>query len=331
MPPQIAIIGAGISGAIAYNALRSYKPTIYEGAAKRPCLDRHKAIMRIRDSKTALLLGCEVEKVKVNRMALWNGELTDRCTIQMNNEYSIKTAGDIRDKSIQHLGVVERLLIKGDIETPISDTCYEHCLEHVQKHYPDDYFSDVLDIHFYKPNVKQPFIANKFDTIISTIPLAVMCKACGIEIPEGTKFETYPITVLTGEIKIDCNIHQTVYVPEDHHNCYRVTIEGKKLMMECVEHPNAEEIDLMLSLFGLTTYEVSDLESHTQNHGKMTKVDEDVRRNLIYTLTDEFNIYSFGRFGIWKPIRTDHLIGDIEKIKRMISAGKYAINQERSK
>ena len=62
-------------------------------------------------------------------------------------------------------------------------------------------------------------------------------------------------------------------------------------------------------------------------------VDDDARKSLIYELTDRFGIYSFGRFATWKPIRTDHLVGDIDVVKKLMAASSmsYHVTKQRSK
>ena len=84
-----------------------------------------------------------------------------------------------------------------------------------------------------------------------------------------------------------------------------------------------EELEVVAeSGFGLPLSCVQDFECHRQPFGKIGCSDDSLRRALILKLTEKFGIYSFGRYAIWKPIRADELIDDIEKIRRMINVSE---------
>jgi hypothetical protein len=48
-------------------------------------------------------------------------------------------------------------------------------------------------------------------------------------------------------------------------------------------------------------------------------------------LTDRFGIYSLGRYAIWKPIRADHLVQDVEKIKQLAKLSSVSAGYERNR
>jgi hypothetical protein len=61
--------------------------------------------------------------------------------------------------------------------------------------------------------------------------------------------------------------------------------------------------------------------------GKIEAINDDERKALLLELTDKFNIYSLGRYAIWKDsVGADAVAHDLERIYQMIS-----VSQERRK
>lgn len=332
--PRLIIIGAGVAGSIAARALASMSPRVFEAGPKRSCLDAHKAVMRLRDERAAMLLGVETEKVQATRQILWGGELHESCDVRMNNFYSLKVSGEIHKKSISNVGTVERLLIRGNVEPP-ENTEFDTALRAIDRVRDASSPKGVHTASFYHPrgvNYQETIreMILEYDIAISTIPLNKMAEMVGLN-TEGASFNVSTISVFTGHLSIDSTVNQTIYVPEPEYKTYRATIEGRKVMFEATEEPSWDELDYLLKMFGIDSNMIEDPERGTQKAGKMSKIDDTLRRRLIYHLTDEFNIFSFGRFGIWKPIRTDEMVSDIEVIKRMIRVGAYQVQKERSR
>jgi len=80
------------------------------------------------------------------------------------------------------------------------------------------------------------------------------------------------------------------------------------------------ELDKILkSCFGLLEDYITNISVYKQNIGKILPIDDSVRKYFILTLTERYNIYSLGRHAVWKPLRIDDLLKDIEQIKKLIS------------
>jgi hypothetical protein len=107
-----------------------------------------------------------------------------------------------------------------------------------------------------------------------------------------------------------------------------VTVEKNRVMAEITgyesfAHISCEKIiNNALSVFGIPQRFIENVTSYVQHNGKIACENDDYRRALILHMTEKYNIYSFGRYAIWKQIRADRLLGDIEKIRKMISASE---------
>jgi len=311
---KIVIIGAGISGAIAAGALSSYNPKIFDAAKKK--VQNHRAVMRLRDSSVCMYLGVGYRKVKVHKAISFEGKLKSAPNIKMNNLYSMKTNGTLSDRSISNLGSADRFIMTQPYS--IKDVAYDKWLVGVSKNALS--FADGT--------------TETFDACISTIPMPIMLIAAGIG-DASDLFEYKNIFVYRGKLNIKSSINQTLYFPSDAFHIYRATIQSQDIIIESVSEINPEEIAGAMKCFGIKPphYDISVAKVYKQEMGKMLPINEHRRKWSIITLTDTFNIYSFGRFAIWKPIRTDHLVSDIENIKAMITddskyfAHKIAINK----
>ena len=78
-----------------------------------------------------------------------------------------------------------------------------------------------------------------------------------------------------------------------------------------------EELSDVLDAFGLD--QVSEpLGTVKQSFGKIAPIDAAIRKNLLFRLTHERNIYSLGRFATYRNILLDDVVADIGHIKRML-------------
>jgi hypothetical protein len=109
------------------------------------------------------------------------------------------------------------------------------------------------------------------------------------------------------------------------------SITKDNLIIEYVDKPHEREYSLdiaeILSQFGIKEYELDLPKFNELPVGKLSPIPEATRRDFIYKLTNEHDIYSFGRNGIWKSIRLDELFEDILKIDKMIENGLYYRNK----
>jgi hypothetical protein len=57
---------------------------------------------------------------------------------------------------------------------------------------------------------------------------------------------------------------------------------------------------------------------------KILPIDEDIRRRFIMWASDNFGIYSLGRFATWRPgLQLDDLVNDVRVIQRISSTNSY--------
>lgn len=311
--PKVVIIGAGVAGTIASSATSAYSPSVLERKSKADLFQDHHAVLRIRDPRTALLLGCDIKPIRIKKEIFYDGRLHNECTIVMNNLYSLKTSESIGTKSIMEAGMHERFILEGSVAGP-SNASYECTLEGVEK--------GILRT--------DRDVTVSYNYCISTIPLPTMARIAGL-VFDATKFRTNPIVVWQAESKVASDVHQTIYFPELEFKTYRATLEGRRFVLEATDIPSSDEINHVLLQFGLGLDEMKERDLVVQQNGKLVPADDQLRRSLIYQLTDRFNVFSLGRYAIWKPLRIDDLVDDIERIKRMMMThDRYEIQKERS-
>jgi hypothetical protein len=119
------------------------------------------------------------------------------------------------------------------------------------------------------------------------------------------------------EINISLNLSQ------ENNNELTTTISRSITFSNEIE----EDIKTIMNDFGFLDYKVSEVKLNTIPVGKMSPINEKLRKDFIYKLTNDYNVWSFGRNGIWKSITLDRLFDDIHKIDRMITNGLYHRNQ----
>lgn len=302
--PNIKIIGAGIAGAVASGYFSSSSPDVYESSnPDNSKLNKHKAVMRIRDPRIGMILGADMKEVDVYKQCLSNKKLYWESDIRMRNLYSKKVNGCISAGSISDLGKVKRYIL---LNFELSNVVYGAKVVKFKK--------DSHSFYLEKEN-KQEIV--DYDFCISTIPMFDLLKMVDAEIPE--KFSWKDIYVTRMEVPIKSEVHQTIYVPEEEYCCYRVTLEGQEMIFESINSaPGEEEIEELSNYFGIADSRSAPKKQYTQKMGKIIPIDDEIRRTLILTLTEKYGIYSLGRFSVWKKLRVDDLIPDLDRIRRMM-------------
>jgi len=308
--PNIKIIGAGIAGAVAAGYFSSSSPTIYESSNPEGSkLNKHKAVMRIRDPRIGMILGADMKEVDVYKQCLFNKKLYWESDIRMRNLYSKKINDCIAAGSISDLGKVKRYLL---MNFEISNVVYGASVTKFEKDSRRFFFEKSFE-----PKSSAESCAVDYDFCISTIPVFKLLEMVDIDTAENFSWKDIYVTRI--EVPIKSEVHQTIYVPEESYCCYRVTLEGQKMIFESINSaPSKEEIEELSSYFGIE--EVGDLQKkqYIQKMGKIFPINDDARRARILTLTEKYGIYSLGRFSVWKKLRVDDLIPDLDRIRKMM-------------
>ena len=302
MHHKLVIIGAGISGSLALKYFSSYDPVVFEAKSKTALSD-HKAVMRLRDQRIGMLLGVSSREIDVDKQILFRDNLYWESSIQMRNLYSRKVCDSILSRSASDLGIKKRYLMSN--ANFVAE--YDHEFVGIE-----DGLLVILD----RINNQTKFVS--YDFCISTIPLPILIKKLSLKYE--IKFQAEPIYVMRSKLNILSEVNQTIYVPENEYKIYRMTLQEGELILESFGgYPNESEISSLICYFGISLDCCLKFDKIEQKYGKILPIDSIVRRSIVFELTEKFRIFSLGRYALWKSIRTDDLIKDLEKIQRMVS------------
>lgn len=319
------IIGAGLAGLLAANMLRKSNPTVYEQQASLP--NNHTALLRHRENKISEATSIPFKKVKVQKaIAICDSRnkwhIKTKPNIRYSNMYSFKVTGGYESRSISNLDPVERYIAPPDFIRLLS--------------------LGTNIIYSQEYEICERRIKNKDDAqpIISTMPMPVLAEKVGYEFK--SKFQFKKIVVCTTDIvNFDCDIYQTVYHPDPSYPLYRVSITGKRVIMEFIgdddvipgrlfgmtENQLQEfTISILQTSFGIYAVDVDDISEirvKHNNYGKIKDIDDRERKDFIKYMTDHYNVYSLGRYAIWKNILLDDVHKDILVIKKLIQTNGY--------
>lgn len=313
MSKRIVIIGAGLAGAIAYNALRSYRPVILDAGPERKFMEVHPAVMRLRDPSVAQFIGARFEEITVQKSIFFNGRTYNESNIFFNNLYSLKLYRGLGRRSLKTLGDNKRFILPEGYPVPDNIRWNVHVKE----------ISDG-DILWNRDGSGYDYRSISYDYCISTIPMTKMVGE--ICVPDRAifledQFRSIPVHVMHLSLPFPSTVNQTIYFPSPSTQIYRITISGRNVIIEAVDTFGVDEAEnLIMDAFGIDDVDSKNKKTFIMPIGKMMAINEDQRRNYIMWLTSKHNVFSFGRFSVWRPLRTDQLLGDIEKIKRWISA-----------
>lgn len=289
------IVGAGMAGLIAANILKHHEPTIIEAQPSLP--NNHKALLRFRSNRIGAAVGIPFREVFVRKAIVHDTTFLEVPNPYACNMYSFKVTGQIMDRSIWDITPGPRYIA------------------------PDDFIRLLSRGHNIRFNTRFA-IERSDDPIVSTIPMPVMMDMVGWK--NKPVFEYNHIWALnTTIVNPKCNIHQTIYFTDLSNPCYRASIVGDRFIAEFVGQPTNKSLHEVLDYFGLPASTMCDDPTITkQAYGKIVPIDDELRKEFIYTLTREYNIYSLGRFATWRQLVLDDLVDDIELIKGLIGGEK---------
>lgn len=280
------IYGAGMAGLLAGNMLRRWSPMLREAQPGLP--DNHSALLRFRSDVVSAATGIPFRRVKVLKAVWRDGKLRSEATLRDNNEYAFKVAGDIIVRSVINLDPVERYIAPPGFISDMAESC----------------------MVTYDSPMTEP------EECVSTIPMPKLMQIVGwADVPE---FKYRPITTVNITIehpKVD--VYQTIYYPTERKPYYRASLTGNLLTIEYANvAPYVTDYTDVLEDFGLWSVDVmSEPKVSRQEYGKLLPIDDRLRKAFILAMTDQYRIYSLGRFGTWRQILMDDVVQDVRRIE----------------
>ena len=286
------IVGAGLAGLIAGHAFPNMP--IVEAMEEPSAI--HKALLRFRSNEIARLTGIDFKPVTVRKGIWYQGDWVkpNPCVC---NQYAAKVLGRIHDRSIWDISTQTRYIA------------------------PDDFYERLVDTMSARIEWGTRADFNAAEPIISTAPMEIVLNELNRTIRQS--FKRAPIHVERFKV-IACDVYQTVYFPQEDQFVYRASITGDTLIVEFTEGQSDKDwLYDVLPAFGLSAADIQHMERADQKYGKIAPIDEAARHKAIEMLTNDYEIYSLGRFATWRNILLDDLARDIDVIKNLITASSY--------
>jgi len=280
------IVGAGLAGLIAAHAWPN-APVLEISPKPRAT---HRALLRFRSDAVAKLTGIEFRKVTVHK-GIWADQDFRPPSIRWANLYAQKVVGRLAgDRSIWNIQTAERFIA------------------------PDNLYEQLVDAVGDRIQWATAAAFNTRALLISTAPLPHVLNNLT---SGGHEFRRASIHVTRWHVP-GADVFQTVYFPERGTGLYRASITGHALIAEAIEPINVDDEKHLGRAFGINVGNCERLESVEQAFGKIVPCDEGVRKQILFRLTHDHNIYSLGRFATWRNILLDDVVDDIAVIKRLL-------------
>ena len=285
--------------------MRSFNPMIKEAQKYLP--NNHGALLRFRSDKVETATAVPFKKVRVKKAIKHDGKIITTPNLMLSNMYSQKVTGSVLDRSINNLDDVDRYIAPWHLINEMAKNCsieYERKLDR----------RSLEEMHDWEPH--RP--------IISTLPMPVLMKIVGWdEVPEFPKQKIW-----TQKVKImdpDCQVCQTIYYPDPLIKHYRVSLIGDTLISEFTEKPDTNigvhAMDVLSEDFGIRSYKIDDMKESEQEYGKIMPIDDRIRKEFIFQMTNKYNIYSVGRFATWRQLLLDDVVDDLKVVEQFIRGG----------
>lgn len=304
------IVGAGLAGLIAAHAWPNSQ--VVE-IAPNP-VESHKALLRFRTEAVSHLTGIEFKRVQV-RKGIWEEGAFHQPDIRRANMYARKVLPGLGlsggERSIWSIDPVDRFVAPDDF--------YDRMIERVGLRIQWGCRADFLA----KSSVTLE--AGPFSgPFISTAPLPALLKDLQMVEPTFTcNFARAPITVERYVIP-GADLYQTIYFPGGDTKVYRASMTGSALIIEyagnIAESWDIRDLSVVFEAFGLGDQEMINIGVVEQKYGKIVEIEPAIRRNLLFRLTNEYGIYSLGRFATWRNLLLDDVVKDIAVIRRLLAA-----------
>lgn len=285
------IIGAGLSGCLA--ALMIPGSEIYEPLEKPKV---HQALLRFRSDRIGKAVGIPFKKVVVHK-GIWHNNTPVQLAPKYIIRYARKVSSAITARSIVNQEPVERWIAPIDFHRQMLNMLYVAPLSN---------FQNLVD----------------GEAVISTVPMNVL--------NEKLEIDNFPCELVSQKIYVskfvieDCDIHMTNYYTGTDTPVYRASLSGNELIVESSFPIVRKDMDIIKASFGLDGIPLHfRIENFEQSIGKINPIDEQKRKAHLYRLTRDYNIYSLGRFAIWKNIVMDDVYNDILRIKEWVHKSDY--------
>ena len=299
------IIGAGLAGLLAANMLRYRNPTIIEQQSDLP--NNHSAVLRFRSHIVGDVLNIPFKKVTLVKSYLpWKNPVADALA------YSFKNSGTYRS---------DRSIIAG---TVVADRWIA----------PPDLIAKMAERASIKLGQRlEQFGEGTDEPWISTMPMPALMKL--LEYPKRNLVNFgYASGVNIKARIVGCDAYASILVPDPAFPFARISVTRDELAIEIPFGPldgaYGSIIASVAELLGIAQERFVDIKVHNSRYAKIVPIDEMERTAFQHWATDNFNIFSLGRFATWRPgLLLDDLVNDVRKIDRWITQGKYAIAKER--
>jgi hypothetical protein len=301
------ILGAGLSGLIC-GALNARSQIIERNKSS---FVSHRAVLRFRDEKIAKALGLTFRKVQVYK-SIWEDGHEVQPTPRIANLYSRKTRGIITNNSIWNIVPSERYIAPDDLHAVLADICgrrvqWEHEI-------------NTNELNHFRETKRQ---------IVSTLPLPILLQI--LQIKTAFEFRYAPVIVTRYRVS-SCDVYQTVYFPSLEQTLYRATLTGSLLTIESLGDRYTEELQQATTALGIAGMQLAPVgAAHKQTFGKIAPLPEEERRALLHQLTQNYGVYTLGRFATWRNILLDDVYDDIGSIRKMMTLSHYDMTLERTK
>lgn len=295
------IIGAGMAGLLAAEMFRREQPVIEEAQPALP--DNHGALLRFRSDAVARETRQTFAKVSVLKAVKSGGRLRPIATLRDANEYSLKVTGTIAPRSVLDLDPCTRYVAPRDFLAVLA--------RDARVRYRSPLTREALGL----------LKGQKDVATISTIPMPVLMDLVGW--PARPDFQWRPIwSAMTTVSEPVMDVYQTIYYPDPEVPWYRASITGRVVIIEFMEEPDVTTFNPrdVFADFGLPEgMNRSMITIKRQEYGKLTSLPTKDRHEFITAMTDEFNLYSVGRFAVWRQILLDDVVNDVRVVESMIT------------
>lgn len=297
------VLGAGMAGLLAGAMLRDDCKSIIEKQDKLP--DNHSAVLRFRTEKVSNALNIPFKEVSVLKAVHpWKNPIADAIS------YSHKNLGTYSLRSITSAnGVSEtRYIAPSDFINQMANQCKDKI------QFNSDAMSVIKD---------KQWAGQEKEVVISTLPMPWLMNALEYKCEETfTGIDGY---VITADID-NCNAYCSLYIPDPSISFSRVSITGNKLIIETPKKQDGifpvdddSYIKEALLLLGLQYHaDYKNKQGRCQKFMKINPINEQVRKRFMLWASENYNIYSLGRFATWRPgLMMDDLVQDIQVIQKL--------------